>query len=149
MSRPTSEELDLDSLVADYLFKKGYISSFNTFNEEIKTTSGFACTKLQLILNYFYSGDRAKFFSLWNPLIEDLTGENAICAHKLEFYFRVYFAIFPIHPVNPSADDTESLKTEIQLFKTFLETQGAQLSKTPEFLSFYALPYINDIKVFL
>ncbi len=59
----------------------------------------------------------------------------------------VYFAVFPVHPLNPNRGDLALLAQEMQLFKTFIETQGAQLSKTPEFLSFYALPYVKDLHV--
>lgn len=31
-------------------------------------------------------------------------------------------------------------------FKNFLETQGADLSQTTEFLPFYALPFVQDPK---
>ena len=31
-------------------------------------------------------------------------------------------------------------------FKSFLETQGADLSQTTEFLPFYALPFVQDPK---
>jgi len=35
-------------------------------------------------------------------------------------------------------------KGHIKQFKIFLETKGADLSKTTEFLPFYALPYIKN-----
>ena len=73
--------------------------------------------------------------------------EKPTAAQKLEFYLMVYFAVFPVHPLNPNKGDTGLLAKEMQLFKTFIETQGAQLSKTPEFLSFYALPYVKDLHV--
>jgi hypothetical protein len=31
-------------------------------------------------------------------------------------------------------------------FKTFIETRGAELSRTPTFISFYALPFVGDPK---
>lgn len=61
----------------------------------------------------------------------------------------VYFSIFPIHPNNPNAGDLNKLSSELKQFKVFLETKGAQLSKTPEFLCFYALPFINNIQVII
>jgi hypothetical protein len=32
----------------------------------------------------------------------------------------------------------------MEAFKLFLETRGSELSKTTQFLSFYALPYVPD-----
>ena len=76
-----------------------------------------------------------------------LDRENNTPVQKLEFYIMVYFAIFPMHAANPARGDIEKLNKEMQQFKIFIETQGAHLSKTPEFLSFYALPYIKDLQV--
>ncbi len=59
----------------------------------------------------------------------------------------VYFAVYTIHPQNPGRGDARILEEGMQRFKTYIETQGAQLSKTPEFLSFYALPYVKDPQV--
>ena len=76
---------------------------------------------------------------------EERAKDTAI--QKIEFYLMVYFTIYPIHPVNPARDELEKLAEEMKHFKIFIETKGAQLSKTPEFLSFYALPYIKNLHV--
>jgi len=76
-----------------------------------------------------------------------LDRENNTPIQKLEFYLMVYFSIYPIHATNPAKGDLDKLNNEMQKFKTYIETQGARLSKTPEFLSFYALPYIKDLQV--
>ncbi len=57
---------------------------------------------------------------------------------------HIYFAIFPVHPNNPNGRNDKELKKELQAFKTFLDTRGADLSKTSEFLSYYALPYVTN-----
>jgi len=58
---------------------------------------------------------------------------------------HIYFAIFPVHPNNPQAQNNDKeLRKELGAFKMFLDTKGAELSKTSEFLQFYALPYVQS-----
>jgi hypothetical protein len=48
-----------------------------------------------------------------------------------------------VHPNNPqSQNNDKELRKELGAFKMFLDTKGAELSKTSEFLQFYALPYV-------
>ena len=73
-----------------------------------------------------------------------LRQSDVIC-QKLEFYLHIYFAIFPVHPNNPQAHNNEKeLRKELMAFKIFLDTKGSELSKTSEFLQFYALPYVSN-----
>ncbi len=76
-----------------------------------------------------------------------LRSSDVIC-QKLEFYVHIYFAIFPVHPNNPSVGVTgganAELRKELAAFKIFLDTKGSELSKTSEFLQFYALPYVQN-----
>ncbi len=66
---------------------------------------------------------------------------------KLELFLRIYFAIYPIHPSNPARGDSARAAEEMQLLKEYLETKGVQLAKIPEFVPFYALPYIKNPSV--
>ena len=71
--------------------------------------------------------------------------EPTLC--KLDFYLEIYFALFPImgnKPINQKAQ-TE-LKQNMEDFKKFLEKKEIELSKTTEFLAYYALPYIPNPK---
>ncbi|OWK12830.1 ARMC9 [Cervus elaphus hippelaphus] len=43
-----------------------------------------------------------------------------------------------------SSQDKEDLDERISYFKTYLETKGAALSQTTEFLPFYALPFVPN-----
>lgn len=55
---------------------------------------------------------------------------------------HIYFAIYP---ALPGANGTEKmLKHELGAFKLFLDTKGAELSQTSEFLPYYALPYVQN-----
>jgi hypothetical protein len=53
----------------------------------------------------------------------------------------VYFLIYNIHPslkAKPNIPEPEKLA-----FKDYLDSKGAELAKTNEFLEFYALPFIK------
>ena len=63
-------------------------------------------------------------------------------AQKLEFYLNFFFAIFPPHPTNPTPQPNN---LGAAMFKTYLETDGAALAVTPEFLAYYAMPHVTDI----
>ncbi len=65
---------------------------------------------------------------------------------KVEFYIRIYFSIYQIHPAfNPDMEDRNYLlKQELNHFKTYLDTKGSDLAKTSELLKYFALPYVDD-----
>lgn len=44
----------------------------------------------------------------------------------------------------PFLQDKEERDEKISYFKTYLETKGAALSQTTEFLPFYALPFVPN-----
>ena len=44
---------------------------------------------------------------------------------------------------NP-AQNSKDLQRELAAFKHFLDTRGQELSKTSEFLQYYALPYVQN-----
>lgn len=50
----------------------------------------------------------------------------------------------PQASIFPSLQDKEDLDERISYFKTYLETKGAALSQTTEFLPFYALPFVPN-----
>ena len=60
---------------------------------------------------------------------------------KLEFYLRVYFLIYSIHPALKGKNAIP--EEEVNAFRDFLDSQGGDLAKTNEFLEFYALPYVK------
>ena len=67
----------------------------------------------------------------------------------MEFYLRIYFVIFIHHPHNNQQHrprNEKELKKEQNDFKQYLDTKGSELSRTSEFLAFYALPYIQNPK---
>jgi len=66
---------------------------------------------------------------------------------KLEFYLHLYFVVYIFHPYNNQnyrVRSEQELKQEQIDFKHYLDSKGSELSKTSEFLAFYALPYIQN-----
>ena len=75
------------------------------------------------LLSLFGKGRRKDFIRLFSLLRNE---------EKLEFYVRVYFLIYNIHPAIKSKGAIP--EEEIAAFREFLETKGADLAKTNEFL---------------
>ncbi|CAI2383621.1 unnamed protein product [Moneuplotes crassus] len=94
------------------------------------------------MMNCFSEGDLTKFVSLWNEYVQKESKD--INTDKLEFYVRIYFTIYPMHPVNKGKPNEKAFKKRQKEFKKFLDTKGSELSKTSEFLPYYALPYVTD-----
>ena len=89
-------------------------------------------------------GERDEVLKLWDNFVPPLVRRSEKNAQKLEFYLNIFFAIFPLHPTNPAPKPSE-LSTTMRIFKDFLETEGAALAVTPEFLAYYAMPYVPEI----
>jgi len=88
------------------------------------------------ILRAFDRGDSAKFFEGMTRYVPQAYGEGEM--GKVEFYCQVYFTTLPV-----LSGQKEKWPGALQKFKEFLNTKGADLSKTSgEFLQFYALPHV-------
>ena len=82
------------------------------------------------------------FFSKWQKYIPINIRFRDERANKLEFYLQIYFLIYNIHPMIRKSKVID--KNSIAFFKYYLDNRGADLSKTGEFLQYYALPYIPN-----
>uniref|UniRef100_A0A3P8XKL3 LisH domain-containing protein ARMC9 n=1 Tax=Esox lucius TaxID=8010 RepID=A0A3P8XKL3_ESOLU len=91
------------------------------------------------LLSSFDDGDFKVFFELWEEYIPAEVRDSDPQTQKLEFYLHIHFTIFPlkIHLGGPTDRDGR-----ITHFKQYLETRGATLSQTTEFLPYYALPFV-------
>ena len=89
-------------------------------------------------------GDRDEFLKLWENFVPPLVRRTDRSAQKLEFYLHIFFAIYPLHPSNPKPQPA-AIPEAMQAFKHYLETEGASLAVTPEFLAYYAMPYVPEI----
>jgi hypothetical protein len=145
----------ISTLIHEYLYKKEYNKTLDSFQDElgekIKTGKFYSTTYKDVsdtsLIKYFESGNKIEFFKQWKRLIPNHMKliEPTLC--KLDFYLEIYFALFPImgnKPINQKAQ-TE-LKQNMEDFKKYLEQKEIELSKTTEFLAYYALPYIPNPK---
>ena len=145
----------ITTLIHEYLYKKEYVKTLDSYQEElgekIKSGKYYSLTNKDIsdssLLNYFESGNKVEFFKQWKRLIPNhmkLT-EPTLC--KLDFNLEIYFTLFPImgnKPVNQKAQS--ELRQNMEDFKKYLEKKEIELSKTTEFLAYYALPYIPNPK---
>ena len=98
----------------------------------------------------FDNGSKQEFFQVWDKLVPSSLKESDYDCKKLEFHLHIYFVVFVVHPCNKARLQQsqgaleKELKREQSEFKLFLDTKGADLSKTSEFLAYYALPYIPN-----
>ncbi len=98
----------------------------------------------------FDNGQKGEFFGVWDRLIPKEMKETNYECKKIEFNLHIYFVVYIMHPYNKNrgqmsqAVQERELKREQADFKQFLDTKGSDLSKTSEFLAYYALPYIQN-----
>lgn len=97
------------------------------------------------LLKAFDSGQHDEVLKLWENFVPPLVRRTQPEAQKIEFNLRVYMAIYPIHPSRRPSVTPAAFAASMAAFKTFLETDGAALATTPEFLAYYAMPHVPDI----
>lgn len=149
-------EADILGLVKEFLNFGGFQETLKSFTKECKVKgkpvprgdgSVTRDSKTLLIqkdlLTAFEDGDRETYFEKWNEHVPLETRRNDPLAQKLEFYLHIHFAIFPLKH-NVGRIDRADCEERISHFKTYLETSGAALSQTTEFLPFYALPFVPN-----
>uniref|UniRef100_A0A8C4RYL4 LisH domain-containing protein ARMC9 n=1 Tax=Erpetoichthys calabaricus TaxID=27687 RepID=A0A8C4RYL4_ERPCA len=98
---------------------------------------------IQEFLTSFEDGDEKVFFNLWEEHIPEHIRDKDPQSQKLEFYLHIHFAIFPLK-TTLGALDRSDLDERIAEFKHYLETRGAAMSQTTEFLPYYALPFVPN-----
>uniref|UniRef100_T1J4C4 LisH domain-containing protein ARMC9 n=1 Tax=Strigamia maritima TaxID=126957 RepID=T1J4C4_STRMM len=155
-------EVELDWIVREvvsskqYLELTGHVETLKVFDAETKKRNPaddkhddrpnvidqIHKKKVEL-LGLFENGQRQKFLEVWDKSIPlEMREKNEKC-RNLEFYLHIHFSVLPLRS---SFCDNGDLQERMGHFKTFLETRGSQLSQTPEFLPFYALPFIPHPK---
>ncbi|XP_030351895.1 lisH domain-containing protein ARMC9 isoform X2 [Strigops habroptila] len=95
------------------------------------------------LLTAFENGEQNVFFQLWEEHISSSVLDDEPAAQKLEFYLHIHFATYLLKH-NIGKPDKAELEERISHFKAYLETKGAALSHTTEFLPFYALPFVPN-----
>ncbi|KAJ3411667.1 LisH domain-containing protein armc9 [Chytridiales sp. JEL 0842] len=157
------KEVEVNTLIREYLHYADYVSTAKEFENECAIKGRIPAVKnsdsgrdldpneskmddvKNRFLLFFKDGDRQGFFRLWDEVFPHAVRQRDALYQRLEFQLSIYFAVFPIHPnVNARAAQKHKLSRTMEAFKNFLETRGADLCKTTQFLSFYALPYVPD-----
>ncbi|XP_073531379.1 lisH domain-containing protein ARMC9 isoform X2 [Phyllobates terribilis] len=149
-------EADLLGLVKEFLNFGEFHETLKSFTKECKvkgkpiprgdgsvTRDSRTLLIQKDLLTAFEDGERKTFFETWNEHVPPDTRNNDPLAQKLEFYLHIHFAIFPLKH-NIGRIDRADCEERISHFKTYLETSGAALSQTTEFLPFYALPFVPN-----
>jgi len=155
-------EIELNSLVREYLLFAEYPKSIESFDgectlkgrpgsssqvrqsEQLPNDDAIAEVQNRFLIS-FNEGDRESFFELWDTQFTETIRHSDPVYQKLEFTFSIYFALFPIHKhVSPIAQKKYTFDEAMATLKTYLSTRGSDLCKTTQFLSFYALPYVPD-----
>ena len=146
----------ISSLIHEYLYKKEYTKTLDTFQQElaekIKTGKFYSIPLTQSfnsssLISYFKSGDQERFNHYWNLLIPKNLILTEQTLYKLNFNIQIYFAIYPILNQKANLKDEKiqkNYKKNIDQFKLFLEKNKPENELTSEFLSYFALPYIQD-----
>lgn len=152
-----AHESELLGLVKEYLDFAEFEDTLKTFSKECKVKGKPLCKTVggslkkdskSLVIQKdlvaaFDSGDQKLFFDLWEGHIPSSIRDTDSLAQKLEFYLHIHFAIYLLK-YSGGRPDRQELDERISYFKTYLETKGASLSQTTEFLPFYALPFVPN-----
>ncbi len=147
---------DLDLLLLEYLGHCGYDRALDALKAHIKTKRNDNALwkpvgadvreriklKLATALDH---GARDEAMHLWQTFVPPLVRHTEPAAKKLEFYLQIYFAVFAVHPANREPAPARLAQT-MRDFKAYLESDGADLATTPEFLAYYAMPYVHEIE---
>nr|XP_055073548.1 lisH domain-containing protein ARMC9 isoform X2 [Misgurnus anguillicaudatus] len=156
MGENLASESDLLSMISEYLRFGEFEETVKVFEKEMKrkgkpalktSDSSRRDSKILIIhddfISSFNDGDHKVFFELWAKHIPQEMRDFDQVAQKLEFYLKIHFTIFPLKSPVGSHDKTE-FDNRITHFRHYLETRGAALSQTTEFLPFYALPFVPN-----
>ncbi|XP_042651945.1 lisH domain-containing protein ARMC9 isoform X1 [Tyto alba] len=149
-------EAELLGLVREYLDFAEFEETVKAFTKECKikgkplpkpagvsSRDSKALPVQKDLLTAFENGEQKVFFQLWEEHISPSVQDNEPVAQKLEFYLHIHFATYLLKHSMGKPDKAE-LEERISHFKAYLETKGAALSQTTEFLPFYALPFVPN-----
>ncbi|KAM8888674.1 lisH domain-containing protein ARMC9 isoform 1-T5 [Synchiropus picturatus] len=149
-------EANLLGMIKEYLKFEEFEQTAQSFERECKSKgklvtkpqgSNLRDSKTQVILTdllcSFDDGDQKVFFEIWTENIPSELNNTDAEAQTLEFYLNIYFAIYPLRR-HPGRHDLAEFEERICLFRKYLETRGAALSQTTEFLPYYALPFVPN-----
>lgn len=152
----------ISSLIHEYLYKKDYTKTLDIFQQELAekiktgkfysppcTFAGMGGINSSKLISFFKSGDKEQFMYHWSRLIPNNLILTESTLFKLNFNIQIYFAIYPLLNIKTNINEEKTknkLKKNMDEFKLFLEKNKSETESefSPEFLSYYALPYIPD-----
>ncbi|KAL1023357.1 hypothetical protein UPYG_G00039680 [Umbra pygmaea] len=151
-----ASEADLLGMIKEYLKFSEFEETVHHFEKECKTKgkitqkpkgNSLRDSKALIIqkdlLSSFDDGDFKVFFELWAEYVPLHVRDCDSQAQKLEFYLHIHFTIYPLK-ISMGRPDQADFERRISHFKQYLETRGATLSQTTEFLPYYALPFVPN-----
>ena len=144
----------ISSLIHEYLLKRDYQKTLDAFQEEliakIKQKNYYKIAFSNItetnLLKFFNYGRKADFLKSWKRLIPNHIRLREPPLQKLEFYIQVYFAIYPLLYRDGEINCKKTIQETMDEFKIFLEKKDSDYSKSNEFLQYYALPYVQNVK---
>ena len=144
----------ISSLIHEYLLKRDYQKTIDAFQEELITKIkqknyykiSFSSITETNLLKFFNYGRKNEFFKSWKRIIPNHIRMREPPLQKLEFYLQVYFAIYPLLYRDGEIKSNKTIQETMDEFKIFLEKKDSDYSKSNEFLQYYALPYVQNIK---
>jgi LisH domain-containing protein ARMC9 len=157
-------EARIDRAIADYLAFHGMHRSLSVFVEEVRevrrSKAGSAAAGQSKpsdrlaseMLRFFDEGAKTDFFRMWSVHIpmeaqgmSDSASSIARAGRRLEFYLQIHFAVFPFRRLDRHSGNVPSeAAAYMPALKEYLEGAGKELAKTPEFIAYYALPFVPD-----
>ncbi|KAM9460904.1 lisH domain-containing protein ARMC9 isoform 1-T1 [Clarias gariepinus] len=151
-----ANEADLLVMIREYLKFCDLAETVKVFEKECKskgkpvpktrsslTEDSKILTLQKDLLSSFDDGEMKVFFELWTENLPALIRDSDPAVQKLEFYLHIHFSVYPLKNAMGKQDKAE-FDERMSHFKHFLETRGAALSQTTEFLPFYALPFVPN-----
>eukprot|EP00111_Clytia_hemisphaerica_P001469 TCONS_00004204-protein len=145
----------LHAIVKEFLEIQDYTDTLEAYEEELTeknvepdsnqlpSPQDESCIKNKDDLTrMFQLGNSASFWKLWDQHIPKGKQEEND-TQRLVFSLHLYFAVFPLLEDEGRLSPVEASMVE---FKKYLESNGAALSQTTEFVAFYALPYVPNPK---
>uniref|UniRef100_A0A8D3CMI4 LisH domain-containing protein ARMC9 n=1 Tax=Scophthalmus maximus TaxID=52904 RepID=A0A8D3CMI4_SCOMX len=149
-------EADLLGMIKEYLKFEEFEETVRSFDKDCRSKgklvskpqgSTLRDSKTRVIqkdlLSSFDDGDHKVFFELWTENIPSEVKDTDAEAQRLEFYLHIHFTIYPLRR-HPGRHDRAEFEERISHLKQYLETRGAALSQTTEFLPYYALPFVPN-----
>ena len=144
----------ISSLIHEYLLKRDYTKALDSFQEELSNKIrqknyykiAFSNIKESNLLKFFGLGKKNEFFKSWKRIIPNHIRLREPPLQKLEFYIHIYFAIYPLLYRDSEINCNKTIQETMDEFKEFLEKKDSDYSKSNEFLSYYALPYVQNPK---